>query len=325
MTTPSPAGDVRVPGSEPGARPEGGSRALTLEPGPWEPEAATDVKAYLVVRGLLLRDVGLGTAPASDLLGPGDAIACQVAEDALLAPATSFHVIIAARLLPVDGSLQSVRPSTLVGLLRRAVEQERRQATHRAIAQLPRVEDRLLALFWHLAERHGRVSANGVTVPLALRHELLGRLVGAARPTVSLALKDLAERGLVHREDAGTWLLRNEGLELLRGTPTERREDPGLAPLPVQPRTPVPDRVPDAPVIPPIDREAIRMRIDALRGVYEREVKEVAAVIERARDTQTAAARTRRTVQATRHRLDRARRLRPVQPRGSIRTIAPDG
>jgi Crp-like helix-turn-helix domain len=51
-----------------------------------------------------------------------------------------------------------------------------------------------MALFWHLAERWGRVSGNGVLVPLALTHRILGQLVGARRPTVSTALRELANR-----------------------------------------------------------------------------------------------------------------------------------
>ena len=60
--------------------------------------------------------------------------------------------------------------------------------------RLTRVERRLKALFWHLAERWGRVSGDGVIVPLALTHRILGQLVGARRPTVSTALSELAER-----------------------------------------------------------------------------------------------------------------------------------
>ena len=57
-----------------------------------------------------------------------------------------------------------------------------------AISQLVRVDRRLLALFWHLAERWGRVTGDGVLVPLTLSHRMLSQLVGARRPTVSTAL-----------------------------------------------------------------------------------------------------------------------------------------
>jgi CRP/FNR family cyclic AMP-dependent transcriptional regulator len=68
----------------------------------------------------------------------------------------------------------------------------------------------LKALFWHLAERWGRVSGDGVVVPLALTHRILGQLVGARRPTVSTALSELAERGELVRRSDGSWLLRGD-------------------------------------------------------------------------------------------------------------------
>jgi hypothetical protein len=85
-----------------------------------------------------------------------------------------------------------------------------RLATTQAISQLTRVDRRLKALFWHLAERWGRVSGDGVIVPLALTHRILGQLVGARRPTVSTALSELADRGELVRRPDGSWLLRGD-------------------------------------------------------------------------------------------------------------------
>jgi hypothetical protein len=48
---------------------------------------------------------------------------------------------------------------------------------------------------------------NRLAVPLPVRHGAIGRLIGARRPTVSLALKELATQGLIARRDDGTWLL----------------------------------------------------------------------------------------------------------------------
>jgi len=73
----------------------------------------------------------------------------------------------------------------------------------------PRVDMRLHMLFWHLADRWGRVRADGTIVPLRLSHSVLADLVAARRPTVSSALSDLAERELVRPLDEG-WLLSGE-------------------------------------------------------------------------------------------------------------------
>jgi hypothetical protein len=74
------------------------------------------------------------------------------------------------------------------------------------ICQLPRVDDRLLAMMWLLAESWGRVTASGTLLPLQLTHSALGGLVGARRPTVTLALRGLTESGAVLRQPDG-WLL----------------------------------------------------------------------------------------------------------------------
>ena len=75
-----------------------------------------------------------------------------------------------------------------------------------AICQLPRVEDRVLAILWLLAESWGRVSAEGVLLPIDLTHQALGELIGAKRPTVTLAVGQLARRGAAERRTAG-WML----------------------------------------------------------------------------------------------------------------------
>ena len=64
----------------------------------------------------------------------------------------------------------------------RLSERAQRLAVTQAISQLNRVDRRLLALFWHLAERWGRVARDGIGVPLVLSHRLIGELVGARRP-----------------------------------------------------------------------------------------------------------------------------------------------
>jgi CRP-like cAMP-binding protein len=98
-------------------------------------------------------------------------------------------------------------PEIATMLLHRLTERSQRLAITQAISQLTRVDRRLLALFWHLAERWGRVSRDGVVVPLALSHRILGQLVGARRPTVSSAISELARRGELLRRDDGSWLL----------------------------------------------------------------------------------------------------------------------
>ena len=85
-----------------------------------------------------------------------------------------------------------------------------RLALTQAISQLNGVERRLLALLWHLAERWGRMTPDGIAVALALSHRELAQLVGARRPTVSSALGQLRERGELVRRADGCWILTGE-------------------------------------------------------------------------------------------------------------------
>ncbi len=77
------------------------------------------------------------------------------------------------------------------------------------ICQLPRVDDRLLAVMWLLAESWGQVTPAGTLLPIGLTHAALGGLVGARRPTVTLALGSLTADGALRREERGWLLLRS--------------------------------------------------------------------------------------------------------------------
>lgn len=203
------------------AAPPSAGRAIRLEPGPWEPAAqlASGQAAigFLVVEGLVARDVVLGAGVAADLLGPGD-LAVAGDDAGFLPIRVDWFVCTPAQVTYLDEALLASlreRPDLAARLLFRASQQASRQAVHRTISQLPRVELRLLALLWHLAERWGRVGQHGVVVPIALTHAALGRMVGARRPTVSLALKQLDEEGAVHRRGDGAWVLASASLTRL--------------------------------------------------------------------------------------------------------------
>ena len=195
---------------------------VALRPGPFEPDglagAGADLRAFLVCQGLVVREVRIAGGVAGDLLGPGDILCHTGAEDALLPARLRWTSCSHARIALIDGAVLDVlerTPAVAGRLLLRAARQVSRLAVLRGVCQLPRVEQRLLALFWLLAERWGRVSPDGVVVPISLTHETLGRMVGARRPTVSLALKELAADGSVARRTDGSWMLERSALDRL--------------------------------------------------------------------------------------------------------------
>jgi CRP-like cAMP-binding protein len=162
-----------------------------------------------VLDGMLLQRLQLGDHEAMRLIGPGDLIAAGMKPSSTLVGGFRRRAISDLRLavLGHDFLLAARRwPALIAGLHLRMAEQVDRAAAQITICQLARVADRVLAMMWLLAETWGRVTASGVTLPVSLTHEALGALVGARRPTVSLALAELIERGAVVRQRTG-WLL----------------------------------------------------------------------------------------------------------------------
>jgi hypothetical protein len=285
---------------DPRQRIEARTRAIVavadLAAAPWSPErlskAVSRPFALMVVDGLVLRELLLGGSTATELLGPYDIVATSPPNDALLPTETHWSVPQAARVAILDDRLlQILRAWPGVGrvLLDRSARREARLATHRAIAQLPRVDQRLLALFAHLAERWGRVAAAGVVIPLQLTHETLGRLIGARRPTVSLALKELANDSHLERRNDGSWLLRYEAMERLgaeasvpagwQAGDARSIAAPVAAPPGARHRTTYPTRA---------ELAELRARVELLRAQHITRVARCATTLEAAREARRA-------------------------------------
>jgi CRP/FNR family transcriptional regulator, cyclic AMP receptor protein len=182
-----------------------------VDPGPWD--ETFNGFALLVVEGLLVRETAVGGRLLPQMLGAGDVLETWPEPEGVLAAEVSTTVAEQATLVALDGRFLAAAghwPTLMVEVQRRLAMQAHRLAVQGAICQLARVELRVLALLWHLAERWGRVAGEGVHLPLRLTHATLGRFVGARRPTVSLALRSLRERGLVRRGQADEWILAHE-------------------------------------------------------------------------------------------------------------------
>lgn len=155
----------------------------------------------LVVDGVLACDTRVGDRVASELVGPGSLLQGSAPGlDDLLEHTREWRTLLPSRLALLDaGFAERVRPWPQIGnaLLRRAGRRADDLSLQRAIACQPRLEVRLTLLLWHLAARWGRVEPGGIRLPLPLTHRLLGRLVGAERPSVTHALSRLSHAGLV--------------------------------------------------------------------------------------------------------------------------------
>jgi CRP/FNR family transcriptional regulator, cyclic AMP receptor protein len=206
------------------ARPLAVVEAFDLKPGAWSPAADADAApgdlGLLVVDGFMTRDVRLGATVACELVGRGDVLRPRD-HDGDHAPvpfAIEWRVLSPARIAILDRSAALVLgrwPELIEPLVRGGVRRAQSLAFQLAVGHLRRVEPRLQVVFWHLADRWGRVTPDGVHVPLPLTHQTLGRLVGAQRPSVTTALQGLMGSGEVARLADGTWMLHGEPPDLL--------------------------------------------------------------------------------------------------------------
>lgn len=199
--------------------------AFDVPGGRWEPDGHAPALrggiGLLVLDGVLARRVGTQRRSGAELLGPGDLLRPARSDGAAESIfQTSWRVIEPLRIAVLDHRfLMRLAPYPEIAgeLIGRAVDRAGHVLVHMAIAHHPRVDARLLHLLWQLANRWGRVTPHGVSLPLRLTHELLADLVAAQRPSVTLSLQQLERQGQITREG---------GRLLLIGAPpgAERRQ-----------------------------------------------------------------------------------------------------
>lgn len=192
--------------------------AIDLPRGTYDPKqfSGSALLGLLVIDGLLIRRVAVADRQCGELVGPGAVLRPwdDFGQGSALPFEVSWRVIRDVRLAQLDHRFLATIvhwPSLVDAFTARAIERTHTLAFNVAIHCLRHIDARLLTLFWHLADRFGRVTPAGTHVPLPLSHADLAELVGAQRPSVSVALKRLADNELVRRHpDNRTWLLSHE-------------------------------------------------------------------------------------------------------------------
>jgi CRP-like cAMP-binding protein len=207
-----------------GARRYAVADVIALARGSYQPRSmfdGTGLLGLLVLDGLLIRQVEVGDRQCGELVGPGAVLRPwdDFGQVAPLPFEVSWRVIREVRMAQLDRRFLATIvhwPALIETFTARAAERAHTLAFNVAIHCLRHVHLRLLALLWHLADRFGRVTREGTHVPLPLSHADLAELVGAQRPSVSVALKRLAEASEVRRAADGGWLLSHEPPSELR-------------------------------------------------------------------------------------------------------------
>lgn len=198
------------------ARREALTRLRRLSPGDWDAANAIEPdmhhRGFLIVDGLLSREVVVLGRGCVELLGAGDVLRPWRwdTDGAQVHAEVGWVVLEPSALAVLDHGLvvrMAPWPQLGVELFARGTRRAHSLAVVLAIAHHQRVEDRLLLTLWHLAERWGRVATEGVVVPLPLSHQRLADLVGAHRPSVTTAMGELVRAGALSRRTDGIWIL----------------------------------------------------------------------------------------------------------------------
>jgi len=165
----------------------------------------------LLLDGFLIREVVLAGRTSAQVLGPGDVVAPPSvnAPDLPCEIRWTAHGPVRAAVLDRRWDAAAARwPPLGRALRRRLAEQAERALLAAAVVALPRVEQRVVAVLWLLAGRWGTMTAQGAVVPVPLTHDLVGRLAGARRSTVSIAIGQLFESGVLGHGPGGRFVLR---------------------------------------------------------------------------------------------------------------------
>jgi CRP-like cAMP-binding protein len=218
-----------------GARRYAVADVIELSRGTYIPRGLFDgsgLLGLLVLDGMLIRQVAVGDRHCGELVGPGAVLRPwdDFGQVAPLPFEVSWRVIREVRMAQLDRRFLATIvhwPELIETFTARAAERAHTLAFNVAIHCLRHVHLRLLALLWHLADRYGRVTREGTHVPLPLSHADLAELVGAQRPSVSVALKRLADDGLVRRASDNGWLLSHEPPSELRDMRSRKDASPG--------------------------------------------------------------------------------------------------
>lgn len=189
------------------------ARVFRVPRGSWDPpEIDHGSTGLLLLNGLMVRTLTLGAVSSSEVVGPSDII--RPWETNLipsLAPGvTSWRVLHAAQVALLDGRATALIgrwPELSAAVSGRLLRRARSLAYLMAAQHFVRVEDRLLAALWHLASMWGKVTLRGTVVPFRLTHEMLAGLVGARRPTTTIAIRALRERGRLVRDEDRRYVL----------------------------------------------------------------------------------------------------------------------
>lgn len=201
------------------ARQQAVARVLRYPKGRWS-TARTSFECagalgLLITDGLLVRKVTVGDRTCAELLGPGDVTQpwLRTGPDSSIDTEVNWQVAQPLAIALLDrGFVGRVArwPELPAAVARRLMLRVHWLSFHLAVCHMRRVDDRLLMVLWHFADRWGRVTPIGVQIDISLTHRLLALVIGARRPSVTAAVRELIESGRIESQPGSKWLLHGD-------------------------------------------------------------------------------------------------------------------
>lgn len=189
-----------------------------VAPSAWDVPVG-DGLGVLVVRGLVAQGIRVAGNRSVVLAWDGDVIGPDTGYPDWADRSLHLNVLEPSLVAELDEQfLDTARrsPEVLVNLGERLRRVLGRTQLLLAVSHLSRVEHRILATLLLIAEDRGRATVGGILLRMPLTHERLGELVGARRPTVSLALRELESMQLLKRTPEGAWLIGHDAADHIR-------------------------------------------------------------------------------------------------------------
>lgn len=204
------------------------ARVFRVAKGPWQPpDINHGTTGLLVLSGLMIRSLRFGPVSSCEVVGPTDIIRPWENDliPSLLPALADWRVLHEATVALLDAPVTALIgrwPELSAAVSGRLLRRSRSLAYLMAAQHFVRVEDRLLATLWHLASMWGRVTPEGTVVPFRLTHEMMANIIGARRPTTTIAIHSLTGQQLLIRNAARLYVL-------LEGPPDWSRARPPAA------------------------------------------------------------------------------------------------
>jgi CRP-like cAMP-binding protein len=152
----------------------------------------------------LLRHAGNGRRFSLGVLGEG-ALAGDLGKGRRDGNGDSLLAVedVVAYVFPKDAFAEVLRqhPEVAIGVTRVLAEQSREREAQLADLALRDVHRRAASVLGRLAEGHGTVGSEGVTIRVRITHQDLADMLGCSRESVTVALGELRRDGLVGVRD----------------------------------------------------------------------------------------------------------------------------